>query len=707
MSSAPRAATTPANVPVELTLTATRDHADPFNTVIVDVTFTDPQGRSFCVPAFWAGGRAWKVRYASPVTGSHGWSSESSAADDTGLHGRKGTVAVTPYTGDNPLFRHGPPQVSGDRRFLQHADGTPFFWLGDTWWMGLCTRLPWPDGFQKIAADRKKKGFTVVQIVAGLYPDMPAFDPRGANEAGFPWTEEYGSIRPEYYDAADTKLRHLVDQGIAPCLVGAWGYFIPWMGADKLKQHWRYLIGRYAAWPMTWCVAGEANLPWYLAKNFPSDDRSQVHEWTKVIRYVRETDPFRRPLTIHPTAINRYTARNATEDSSLLDFDLLQTPHAQNEGVPITVKAMRDSYDDPLTLPVIDGEPCYEMLGDSLITAWPRRAFWTCLMSGACGHTYGANGIWQCNQPGQPHGNSPWGGGYGKITWEESMNLPGSSHVALGKQLLTQYPWPRFRPHPEWAAFPELRWLPLDGAKWIWDQPESPAPDAPNRRVYFRRSFEVPAGRTVTRAHLRFAGVNHIESRINNTPTGTGWDRRTGAQFDDLARHIRSGTNVLTIWDEHRPVTKDPVGLLGCLELTFDDGSVQRLVTDRNWKCATKEVEGWLETGFDDQSWAHAAELGALGSEPWGAITEPDPEFFGPLSAGIPGLVRIHYIPCALPVAVRHLGPDSHYAATYFNPLSGERTPAAAVRPSAAGEWLCAAPRGIDHDWVLILEASN
>ena len=54
----------------------------------------------------------------------------------------------------------------------------PFFWLGDTWWMGLTKRLLWPEGFKLLTADRVKKGFTVIQIVAGLYPDMVPFDSR-------------------------------------------------------------------------------------------------------------------------------------------------------------------------------------------------------------------------------------------------------------------------------------------------------------------------------------------------------------------------------------------------------------------------------------------------------------------------------------------------------------------------------------------------
>src|SRR5438128_1446857 len=83
------------------------------------------------------------------------------------------------------------------------------------------------DEFKKLTADRKEKGFNVIQIVAGLYPDMPPFDPRGANEAGYPWQTNYSSVRPEYFNAADERFRHLVDQGFTPCIVGAWGYFIP------------------------------------------------------------------------------------------------------------------------------------------------------------------------------------------------------------------------------------------------------------------------------------------------------------------------------------------------------------------------------------------------------------------------------------------------------------------------------------------------
>ena len=186
------------------------------------------------------------MRDASVAVGRHTFRSECSDATDTGLHAIEGEVVVTPYTGDNALLQRGPLRIAEDRRHFTYADGSPFFWLGDTWWMGLCQRLHWPEEFQRLAADRRAKGFTVIQLVAGLYPDMPAFDERGRNEAGFPWEADYARVRPDYFDAADRRIQYLVDQGFVPCIVGAWGYHLPWLGTDKMKQHWRYLIARWA-----------------------------------------------------------------------------------------------------------------------------------------------------------------------------------------------------------------------------------------------------------------------------------------------------------------------------------------------------------------------------------------------------------------------------------------------------------------------------
>ena len=68
---------------------------------------------------------------------------------------------MLPYSGTNALYRHGFLQVSADRHFLTHADGTPFLWIGDTL-SGTTVGLT-EAGFHEAVADRRAKHFTVLQ----------------------------------------------------------------------------------------------------------------------------------------------------------------------------------------------------------------------------------------------------------------------------------------------------------------------------------------------------------------------------------------------------------------------------------------------------------------------------------------------------------------------------------------------------------------
>jgi hypothetical protein len=343
---------------------------------------------------------------------------------------------------------HGAPRVNKDRRHFEHEDGTPFFWLADTWWMGLCQRFQWPADFQQLTADRAAKGFTVVQIVAGLYPDMPAFDPRGANEAGFPWDKDYSHINPAYFDKADLRIQYLVSNGLTPCIVGCWGYFLQWMGVEKMKRHWRYLVARWGAYPVFWCLAGEGAMPYYLSTNKERDAAEQKQGWTELARYVRSVDPYHHPITIHP---NR-SARDCVTDPSVLDFDMLQTGHDDRQSAPNTIKTLTASYAAEPRMPVLDGEVCYEGIMEASRQEVQRFYFWACVLSGAAGHTYGANGIWQVNRRDRPFGPSPHGRSWGDIPWDEAARLPGAAHIGHSKALLMRYPWWRFEPHPEWVS---------------------------------------------------------------------------------------------------------------------------------------------------------------------------------------------------------------------------------------------------------------
>ena len=446
--------TTMQNCLAELVLTSGKAYADPFNDVEVSAVFTLADGTSRTVPAFWAGGQIWKVRYASPIVAHHAFRTVCSDESNRDLHGQSGTVEVTEYEGRNPLFRHGPLGVSEDGRHLEHFDGTPFFWLGDTWWMALCGRLDWPEGFQRLTADRVEKGFTLIQTVAGLYPDMHPFDDRGRNEAGFPWEEDWGRIRPEYFDMADRRIAHLVKSGLAPCIFGCWGYYMEFAGKEVLKKHWRYVVARWGAYPVVWCVAGEALMFWYL-RTFDDEEARQAFydrtraDWIEVAGYLRSVDPWHRPITAHPNSRGpRSGAREILADD-LVEIQMLQTGHFGRDSLPTTVNRVTKSAARRPRMPVINGEVSYEGIGGSCWQDVQRLMFWTCMLSGAAGHTYGANGLWQMGAEEEPYGPSPHGMTWGSTSWRAAAELAGSLEMGIGRRILERYDWWRLEPTPD------------------------------------------------------------------------------------------------------------------------------------------------------------------------------------------------------------------------------------------------------------------
>lgn len=440
-----------AGVATEWSYASSKQYGDPFNEVELGALITTPSGTEENVPAFWAGDATWRVRYAPPAPGKYKIRSVCSDAGNRDLHGQTMSLDVQPYTGKNPHFKHGVLKIAADRRHFQHADGTPFFWLGDTWWMGLCKRLKWPDGFESLTEDRVRKGFTMVQIVAGLYPDMEPFDERGANEAGYPWERDFSRINPAYFDAADTRIQYLADHGMAACVVGFWGYFIPRMGMDKVKKHWRNIVARWGAYPVVWCLAGEGTMPYYLSKTPKEDAETQKHGLTELARYVRSIDPHHHPITIHPSS----SARECVDDASVLDFDMLQTGHSDRQSVPNTIETLTHQLAATPRMPVLIGEVCYEGIQEASRQEVQRFMFWSSLLSGSAGHTYGANGIWQVNTREHPYGLSPHGHSWGGPAWDIAAALPGSGQLGMAKALLSRYSWWKLEAKPELI---EPRW---------------------------------------------------------------------------------------------------------------------------------------------------------------------------------------------------------------------------------------------------------
>ena len=436
------------NKVLEKSFRASSPYRDPFHDVEFKVRITFPDGREQTYPGYWAGGDVFKFRFSSHEVGEFSYVTLSSNPGDAGLHQQRGTFRVVRYTGDNLLLKHGPIRVSADKRHFTHLDGTPFLWLGDTWWCGMTKRLAWPDEFKLITEDRRQKDYNVIQFTAGLAPSGTYFDQKNVNEAGLPWDEASQSVNPAYFDAADQRVFHLVSAGMVPVVVPCWGFYVLRMGTGPMKKFWAYIMARWGALPAVWCLAGELSMPYYTSETPEDDARRQREEWQGVLEYVREINCWGHLVTIHP----RYgsSAKAEALNPAHLDFDMLQTGHMYLQALPKTLTMVRDSRASQPVMPALVDEVAYEGIAETNWEDCQRQLFWASVLSGSPGFTYGAHGITQFNSPEHPSHVQPQGLSWGEAPWKDSMHYRGSRQVGVGKKVLESLNWPGMEPHPEW-----------------------------------------------------------------------------------------------------------------------------------------------------------------------------------------------------------------------------------------------------------------
>lgn len=334
------------------------------------------------------------------------------------------------------------PRVRGDR--LVNADGSVFVWLADTWWWGASGRVSTAD-FHKLATRRASQGFTVIQLVVGLAGDVDADDPRQGN-AGGPVFDNAGRPNSGYLDVAAERVRILLDAGLTPCIVGGWGYQLETVGLESMLAWWHALIERFAALPVVWCAAGEALMPHYSALGGETQDERVAKlglGWSAVLAEIRRADPHRRPLAIHPSAGVGHFASCDMLDLALTDLVMLQSGHegiaAAARGLELVARVRRDHPG----VPVINAEVCYEGIMGSNWQDMQRFLFWTHLLAGAAGHSYGAHGLWAFDDDAAGTIGRHWGGG----SWQAASRYPGADQLGLGRRLVQR--WGSLEPAPE------------------------------------------------------------------------------------------------------------------------------------------------------------------------------------------------------------------------------------------------------------------
>jgi hypothetical protein len=426
---------------VEIELEARLDHAAPYLDVEAWADFSDGQ-RTLRRPAFWDGGRTWRVRFASPRAGVWSWTSEANVTD-AGLASQHGTVVCEPEPqAGHAFYDHGFWSMSPGGRNLVHADGTPGFLVADTAWA-----LPFratPDQVRTYAADRAAKGFNGALLMS-VQPDMLAEGPRergkdGSFAVGFEDLPEghLDQLNPSYFQELDQLITILVDHGIAPIYSPVFQGF-GWKGLqvagtvvppEEYARYCTYLVARYGARPAI-----------YLAGADGSGETPQVAAGGAA---VHAADAYGQPTGVHyqPHAWNR-----SHQTAEWLDFQWCQTGH-EGEHIP---ERVADMWRNTPAKGVANGEPTYEHSGIHGRGEgwWQGHEAWSNLCAGGTmGVVYGAGSLWQWRlHPDEPD-MLPYflAGGAG---WREALEFEGATYVGLVGKIMRQLPF--LDMEPDWT----------------------------------------------------------------------------------------------------------------------------------------------------------------------------------------------------------------------------------------------------------------
>jgi len=336
-------------------------------------------------------------------------------------------------------FRHGPLKISENKRFLVHADGTPFFYLGDTAWE-LFHRLNREEA-GKYLENRSAKGFTVIQAVALAEVDGH----RDPNPYGHLPLVDLDPARPavqdgpnnDYWDHVDYIVDKANSLGLYIGFLPTWGRYWhdnvkdgkPLFTVQNAETYGRWLGQRYRDKHLIWILGGD--------RTVDNDEQKEIIR--AMARGLRAGDGGAHLITFHPRGGGG--SADYFHNDDWLDFNMRQNGHNVkfNEGFQNT----RADYDRTPIKPVIDGEPIYEDhpvsfrardLGHSISSDVRRPLYWD-LFTGAFGHTYGHHSVWQMWQPGRGPINNPL------MPWYEAIDQPGAGQMQYGRRLIESRPF--------------------------------------------------------------------------------------------------------------------------------------------------------------------------------------------------------------------------------------------------------------------------
>jgi hypothetical protein len=346
---------------------------------------------------------------------------------------------------------------------VRHQDSGVAGFLADTWWFGLSKRSS-EKGFKDLAALRVEQGFSAIQLVVGVPPEVGPENENAQSQVGFPWTID-GHLNQEYLNLARDRIQYLNDLGLAVIAYGAWGHQIEWLGKERIAEWWLRIIETLDTLNVIYCLCGESNL-WIgkaskLLPDKSTDDlvtgqalsrwlplrikrllikatrrfiqHSHTHQlegrrdaWSFVLERISQRT--NKPIIIHPTATD--TGYEAVSNPELLATNTAQTghdPRARNRLWQLPLALLENDHTDR---GYINLEPWYEGIRDQFWAEDQMFSYWVSMLAGATSYCYGAHGIWNV-------GDGKFLAHWGRQTFAQAVALDTPRLLGLShKQLL-------------------------------------------------------------------------------------------------------------------------------------------------------------------------------------------------------------------------------------------------------------------------------
>lgn len=342
-------------------------------------------------------------------------------------------------------WNNGKLMVSENCRFLQHENGAPFFWQGETGWL-LPERLDRAEAAYYLQRCHEA-GYNMVQIQ--VIDGVPAYNAYGqmSNIDGWNFDKINKPGVYGYWDHMDYIIKTAEQNGIYIGMVCIWGGLVKAgnLSVKDAKKYGTFLANRYKNSP---------NIIWMMGGDIQGDINTDV--WNTLAETIKSIDN-NHLMTYHPRG--RYTSAKWFSQAEWLDFHMFQSGHRRygqrmgNKEYPIPDNTEEDNwmYVDstwaykPIK-PVLDDEPSYEDIPQGLHGEtephWQasdvrRYAYWS-VFAGSCGHSYGHNAIMQMLKPG--YGTSYGDAGDVK-TWYQGLKDPGFSQMKHLKNLMLAFPY--------------------------------------------------------------------------------------------------------------------------------------------------------------------------------------------------------------------------------------------------------------------------